>query len=129
MKQRVPITSTSSKFKGATQHYLVKLPKSAGARHYCPKTPRVPGTLGTRANSSPVSSVLCLGNCDQNKECSWNSIAMTLILMTFFCPLILKTSRISFTRIRSTFNMRLCDMEIWVVKFPRDEYKIRQIVG
>ena len=75
------------------------------------------------------SSVLCLGNCDQNKECSWNSIAMTLILMTFFCPLILKTSRISFTRIRSTFNMRLCDMEIWVVKFPRDEYKIRQIVG
>ena len=41
----------SSKFKGATQHYLVKLPKSAGARHYCPKILRVPGTLGTRANS------------------------------------------------------------------------------
>ena len=35
------------------KHYLVKLPKSAGARHYCPKIPRVPGTLGTRANSSP----------------------------------------------------------------------------
>ena len=24
-----------------------------GARHYCPKFPRVLGTLGTRANSSP----------------------------------------------------------------------------
>ena len=54
LKQRVPITSKSSKFKGATQHYVVKLPKSAGARHYCPKIQRVPGTHGTRANSSPV---------------------------------------------------------------------------
>ena len=54
LKQRVPITSKSSKFKGATQHYVVKLPKSAGARHYCPKIQRVPGTLGTRANSSPA---------------------------------------------------------------------------
>jgi len=56
LKQRVPITSKSSKFKGATQHYVVKLPKSAGARHYCPKIQGVPGTLGTRANSSPVSA-------------------------------------------------------------------------
>ena len=40
---------------GATQHYVVKLPKSAGARHYCPKSLPVPGTLGTRANSSPVT--------------------------------------------------------------------------
>ena len=40
--------------KGETQHYVVKLPKSAGARQYCPKIPQVPGTLGTRANSSPV---------------------------------------------------------------------------
>ena len=36
-----------------TQPYVVKLPKSAGAGHYCPKIPRVPGTPGTRANSSP----------------------------------------------------------------------------
>ena len=53
-KQRMPITSKSLKLKGVIQHYAVKLPKSAGARHYCPKIPRVPGTLGTRANSSPV---------------------------------------------------------------------------
>jgi len=53
LKQRVPITNKSSKFKGATQHYAVKLPKSAGAIHYCPKSLQVPGTLGTRANSSP----------------------------------------------------------------------------
>ena len=53
LKQRVPITSKSSKFKGETQYYVVKLPKSAGARHYCPKIWRMPGTLGTRANSSP----------------------------------------------------------------------------
>jgi hypothetical protein len=33
----VPITSKSSKFKGETKPCLVKLPKSAGARHYCPK--------------------------------------------------------------------------------------------
>ena len=52
MKQWVPITDKSSKFKGATQHYVVKLPKSAGARYYCPKVPRVPGTLGTRSSSS-----------------------------------------------------------------------------
>ena len=37
LKQRVPIGSKSSKFKGETQLYVVKLPKSAGARHYCPK--------------------------------------------------------------------------------------------
>ena len=29
LKQRVPITSKPSKFKGARQHYVVKLPKSA----------------------------------------------------------------------------------------------------
>ena len=45
--------SKYSKLKGETQHYVVKLTKSAGARHYCLKIPRVPGTLGTRANSSP----------------------------------------------------------------------------
>ena len=54
LKQRVPITSKSSKFKGVTQHYVLKLPKSAGARHYCPKIPWVTGTLGTCANSSLV---------------------------------------------------------------------------
>ena len=54
LKQRVPITSKSSNFKGETQHYIVKLPKSAGARQYCPKIPWVPGTLGTRAISSLV---------------------------------------------------------------------------
>ena len=37
LKQWVPITSKSSKFKGETQQYVVTLPKSAGARHYCPK--------------------------------------------------------------------------------------------
>ena len=53
LKQRVPIPSKSTNFKVATQHYVVKLPKSAGARHYCPNILRVPGTLCTRANSSP----------------------------------------------------------------------------
>jgi hypothetical protein len=33
--------------------YIAKLTKSAGTRHYCPKIPQVPGTLGTRSNSSP----------------------------------------------------------------------------
>ena len=60
MKQWVPITSKSSKFKGASQYYVVKLPKSAGARHYCPKIQRVPGNLSTRANSSPVNNNLTL---------------------------------------------------------------------
>ena len=46
--------SKSLNFMGETQHYVVKLPKSVGARHYCPKIPRVPGTLGIRANSSPA---------------------------------------------------------------------------
>ena len=36
--------SKSSNCKGETQHYVVKLPKSAVARQYCPKLPRVPGT-------------------------------------------------------------------------------------
>ena len=45
LKPGVPITSKSSKFKGATQHYVVKLPKSAGARHYCTKILWVPGKL------------------------------------------------------------------------------------
>ena len=48
-------------FNGETQHYGVKLPKSAGARQYCPKIPQVPGIFGTRANSSPVFFLLnCL---------------------------------------------------------------------
>ena len=53
LKQQVLITGKSSKFKGETQPYVVKLPKSVGARHYCPKIPLVPGTLGAHANSSP----------------------------------------------------------------------------
>ena len=40
--------------KGAPQHYVVKLPKTAGARQNCPKIQQVPGTLGTCANSSPA---------------------------------------------------------------------------
>ena len=51
LKQRVPITSKSPKFKGEAQHYVVKLSKSTGARHYCPKIQQVPGTC---ANSSPT---------------------------------------------------------------------------
>ena len=53
LKHPVPISSESSKFKDETQHYVVKLPKSAGARRYCPKIQRVPDTLGIHANSSP----------------------------------------------------------------------------
>ena len=49
--------SESSKFKGATKHYIVKLPKSAGARHYSPKILQGQGTLGTRADSSPEKTV------------------------------------------------------------------------
>jgi hypothetical protein len=60
LKQRVQITNESSKFKGATEHYVVKLPKSTGARHYYPKNPRLPGTLGTGANSSPESMLFQL---------------------------------------------------------------------
>ena len=61
LKQRVPITSKSSNFKGETQHYVVKLPKSAGASQYCPKIQWVPGTLGARSNSSPAYlTFLCL---------------------------------------------------------------------
>ena len=37
LKQRVPITSKSSKFKGETQAYVVKFPNSTGARYYCQK--------------------------------------------------------------------------------------------
>ena len=55
LKQRVPITSKSSNFKGETQHYVVKLSKSAGAEQYCPKIPQVPGTRGTHTNSSPAN--------------------------------------------------------------------------
>ena len=60
LRQRVPITRKSSNFKGET-HYVVKLPKSTGARQYCPKLQRVPGTLVTRANSSPepVHNLCC----------------------------------------------------------------------
>ena len=43
----------SSKIKGETQHYVVTWLKSVGARHYCPKIPRVPGT---HVNSSPEGS-------------------------------------------------------------------------
>ena len=54
LKQWVAIASKSSNFKGETQHYVVKLPKSVGARKFCPKTLWVPGTLGTCSNSIPV---------------------------------------------------------------------------
>ena len=37
------------------QRYVVKVPKSAGAGQYCPKIPRVPGTRGTRTNSSSAA--------------------------------------------------------------------------
>ena len=50
----MPITVNPQNSRVNTQHYLVKFPKSAGARHSCPKIPRVPGTLGTCANSSPA---------------------------------------------------------------------------
>ena len=50
----MPITSKSSKFKGATQHYEVKLPKLVVDRHNCSKIQQVPGILGTHANSSPA---------------------------------------------------------------------------
>ena len=65
LKQQVPITSKSSNFKDETQCYGVKLPKSAGTRQYCPKILQVPGTHGTRTNSSPAKSLhtfitLCL---------------------------------------------------------------------
>ena len=53
----MPIASKFSNFKGETQCYVVKLPKSAGAGQYCPKILRVPGTRGTRANSSPGEPV------------------------------------------------------------------------
>ena len=49
----MPITKFS-KFKGETQHHVLKLWNSASARHYCAKFLRVLGTLGTHANSSPV---------------------------------------------------------------------------
>ena len=54
LKQRVTITSKFSNFKGETQFYVIKLPKSAGAGQECPKIMWVPGTCGTRTNSSPV---------------------------------------------------------------------------
>ena len=56
LKQRVPITSKSSKFKGETQHYVVKLPKSAGARHYCTKIQLVPGPLAPVLTQALCSS-------------------------------------------------------------------------
>ena len=52
----------SLNFKGKTQHYVVKLPKSTAARQYCPKIPRVPGTLGTHANSSPTTIIRLHGS-------------------------------------------------------------------
>ena len=56
----------------ATQHYVVKLPKSVDARHYCPKMPRVPGTLGTRANKSPESTFIL-------KQCFARSLIDTIL--------------------------------------------------
>ena len=45
LKQRVPITSKSSKFKGAAQHYVVKLPKFRGC-----KAPLAPVLTPTKSN-------------------------------------------------------------------------------
>ena len=47
----------SIKWLNKIERPLVRLSKSVVARHYCPKIPQVPGTLGTRANSSPVYSL------------------------------------------------------------------------
>ena len=69
----MPITSKFLKFKGATQHYVVKLPKSSDARHNCLKDLRVTGTLGIRANSSPNSFVTLYAIL---LHCSINSIAL-----------------------------------------------------
>ena len=57
-KQQVPITSKSPNFKGETQRYVVKLPKSAGARQYCLNIPQVPGTRGTHTNYILESKLL-----------------------------------------------------------------------
>ena len=52
-------------FKGKTQRYVVKLPKSADAgKKYCPKIQLVPGTLGTCTNSSHA----CLLKLSDNKD-------------------------------------------------------------
>ena len=37
LKQRVPLTSKFSKFKGEKQHYLAKFPKFIGVKHFYPK--------------------------------------------------------------------------------------------
>ena len=57
--QRVPIISKSSKFKGATQHYVSKLPKSVGAKHYCPKIP--PPVLTQALNMHKIVSFIKRG--------------------------------------------------------------------
>ena len=44
------IFGQSTKIFSVKTRSVVKLPKSTGARHYCPKIPWVPGTLGTLAN-------------------------------------------------------------------------------
>ena len=54
----VLITSKSLKFEGVTEPYVVKLPKSTGARHWCPKIWRLTGIPGICANSSPESSLV-----------------------------------------------------------------------
>ena len=52
----MPITSKSSNFKGETQYYEAKLPRCEGARQYCPKTQRVPGTLGGTLGTCTANS-------------------------------------------------------------------------
>ena len=57
------------------------MPKSAGARHYCPNIPRVPGTLGTRVNSN--SKACSYGATDRapfNRTASVFSIITIVIL-------------------------------------------------
>ena len=49
-------------FKNRSKTYgapcIVRLPKSAGARHYCPKILLVPGTLGTLGTLAKLSQAL-----------------------------------------------------------------------
>ena len=87
MKQWVPITSKSSQFKGETQYYVVKLPKSAGARQYCPKIQRVPGTLGTHANSSPECTYVGNWNVEFPYQIPLKIVAIFIVSPFFYITL------------------------------------------
>ena len=75
----MPITSKSSKFKGKTQHYVVKLPKSAGTGQYGPK-------IGNRANLSPefptqfsVATYAPVVSCENtmNRKCEYGVLEIS----------------------------------------------------